>query len=198
MILISTGWIVAIIVTVALTGAMVGLYFAGNKLQKKQLEQREQLNSAAQPATLFIIDKKIMPMKDAKLPKAVMDQAPKRYQKAKIPVVKAKVGPQIMTLICDEAIFDDVPQHGEVKVMLSGIYITSVKTLHKKTKQLQQQEAENGKKRKLTLREKILRKQADYQKQLDYEMEAKKSKEEIKKQKAEEKKKRDREKKITV
>ena len=190
--------IIASIVAVVLVGAMVALYFVGNNLQKKQMEQREQIDAASQPATLFIIDKKIMPMKDAKLPKAVMDQAPKRYQKAKVPVVKAKIGPQIMTLICDEAIFDDVPQHGEVKVMLSGIYITSVKTLHKKTKQMQQQEAENGKKRKLTLREKILRKQADYQKQLDYEMEAKKSKEEIKKQKAEEKKKRDREKKITV
>ena len=44
----------------------------------------------------------------------------------------------------------------------------------------------------------LLRKQADYQKQLDYEIATKKSKEEIKKQKAEEKKKRDREKKITV
>ena len=198
MILISTPLIIAIIVAVVLVGAMIALYFVGNNMQKKQMEQREQIDAASQPATLFIIDKKIMPMKDAKLPKVVMDQAPKRYQKAKLPVVKAKVGPQIMTLICDEAIFDDVPQHGEVKVMLSGIYITSVKTLHKKTKQLQQQEAENGKKRKLTLREKILRKQADYQKQLDYEMEAKKSKEEIKKQKAEEKKKRDREKKITV
>ena len=198
MILISTPLIIAIIVAVVLVGAMIALYFVGNNMQKKQMEQREQIDAASQPATLFIIDKKIMPMKDAKLPKVVMDQAPKRYQKAKLPVVKAKVGPQIMTLICDEAIFDDVPQHGEVKVMLSGIYITSVKTLHKKTKQLQQQEAENGKKRKLTLREKILRKQADYQKQLDYEMEAKKSKEEIKKQKAEEKKKRDRENKITV
>ncbi|MBP3808398.1 MAG: hypothetical protein II492_03765 [Eubacterium sp.] len=198
MILVSTAIIIASIVAVVLVGAMVALYFVGNNLQKKQMEQREQIDAASQPATLFIIDKKIMPMKDAKLPKAVMDQAPKRYQKAKVPVVKAKIGPQIMTLICDEAIFDDVPQHGEVKVMLSGIYITSVKTLHKKTKQMQQQEAENGKKRKLTLREKILRKQADYQKQLDYEMEAKKSKEEIKKQKAEEKKKRDREKKITV
>ena len=198
MILVSTAIIIASIVAVVLVGAMVALYFVGNNLQKKQMEQREQIDAASQPATLFIIDKKIMPMKDAKLPKAVMDQAPKRYQKAKVPVVKAKIGPQIMTLICDEAIFDDVPQHGEVKVMLSGIYITSVKTLHKKTKQMQQQEAENGKKRKLTLRERILRKQADYQKQLDYEMEAKKSKEEIKKQKAEEKKKRDREKKITV
>jgi hypothetical protein len=198
MILLAKGAIIAIVITVILIGILVALYFWGNKLQEKQLEQREQINAASQSATLFIIDKKIMPMKDAKLPKAVMDQAPKRYQKAKVPVVKAKIGPQIMTLICDEAIFDDVPQHGEVKVMLSGIYITSVKTLHKKTKQMQQQEAENGKKRKLTLREKILRKQADYQKQLDYEMEAKKSKEEIKKQKAEEKKKRDREKKITV
>ncbi|SEP62663.1 hypothetical protein SAMN02910369_00313 [Lachnospiraceae bacterium NE2001] len=198
MILISTGIIIAIGVAVVLMGAMIALYFVGNNLQKKQMEQREQIDAASQPATLFIIDKKIMPMKDAKLPKAVMDQAPKRYQKAKVPVVKAKVGPQIMTLICDEAIFDDVPQHGEVKVMLSGIYITSVKTLHKKTKQMQQAEAENGKKRKKSFRERLLRKQADYQKQLDYEMAAKKSKEEAKKQKAEEKKKRDREKKITV
>ena len=198
MILISTGWIVAIIITVVLTGAMVGLYFAGNKLQKKQLEQREQLNSAAQPATLFIIDKKIMPMKDAKLPKVVMDQAPKRYQKAKVPVVKAKVGPQVMTLIADEGIYDDIPQHGEVKAMVSGIYIISVKALHKSTKKQLQEEAAKGTKRKKSLRERLLGKQAEYQKQLDYELEAKKTKDELKKQKQEEKKKRDREKKITV
>ena len=198
MILISTGWIVAIIITVVLIGAMVGLYFAGNKLQKKQLEQREQLNSAAQPATLFIIDKKIMPMKDAKLPKVVMDQAPKRYQKAKVPVVKAKVGPQVMTLIADEGIYDDIPQHGEVKAMVSGIYIISVKALHKSTKKQLQEEAAKGTKRKKSLRERLLGKQAEYQKQLDYELEAKKTKDELKKQRQEEKKKRDREKKITV
>ena len=197
MLLLGTGWIIAIIVTVVLTGALIGLYFWGNKLQEKQMEQREQINASSQPATLFIIDKKIMPMKDAKLPKAVMDQAPKRYQKAKIPVVKAKVGPQIMTLICDEGIFDDVPQHGEVKVMLSGIYITSVKTLHKTTKNMQQAEAANPK-RKKSFRERLLRKQADYQKQLDYEIATKQSKEEMKAKKAEEKKKREREKKITV
>ena len=198
MILISTGWIVAIIITVVLTGAMVGLYFAGNKLQKKQLEQREQLNSAAQPATLFIIDKKIMPMKDAKLPKVVMDQAPKRYQKAKVPVVKAKVGPQVMTLIADEGIYDDIPQHGEVKAMVSGIYIISVKALHKSTKKQLQEEAAKGTKRKKSLRERLLGKQAEYQKQLDYELEAKKTKDELKKQGQEEKKKRDREKKIII
>jgi hypothetical protein len=198
MILLGKAFIIILIVTIVMVGVLVALYFWGNKLQEKQLEQREQINAASQPATIFIIDKKIMPMKDAKLPKAVMDQAPKRYQKAKIPVVKAKAGPQVLTLICDESIYDDVPKHGEVKVMLSGIYITSVKTLHKKTKKMQQEEAANGKKRKKSLRERLMRKQADYQKQLDYEMANKKSKEEIKQQKAEQKKKREREKKITV
>ena len=45
---------------------------------------------------------------------------------------------------------------------------------------------------------KLMKKQSDYQKQLDYELAAKQTKEEAKKQKAEEKKKREREKKITV
>lgn len=198
MILLSKAVIISIIVLVVMIAILIALYFFGNKLQEKQMAQREQIDAASQPATLFIIDKKIMPMKDAKLPKMVMDQAPKRYQRAKIPVVKAKVGPQIMTLICDEGIYDDVPQHGEVKVMLSGIYITSVKTLHKKTKKMQEAEAASGKKRKKSLRERLLSKQASYQKQLDYEIATKKSKEEAKKQKAAEKKKREREKKITV
>lgn len=198
MILISKALIIVLIVTVILIGVLIALYFVGNKLQEKQIAQKEQINAASQSASLFIIDKKIMPMKDANLPKSVMEQAPKRYQKAKMPIVKAKVGPQIMTFICDESIYDDVPQHGEVKAMVSGIYITSVKTLHKKTKQLQQAEAENGKKRKKTFRERLMRKQADYQKQLDYEIAMKQSKEDAKKMKAEEKKKREREKKITV
>lgn len=198
MILISKALIIVLIVTVILIGVLIALYFVGNKLQEKQIAQKEQINAASQSASLFIIDKKIMPMKDANLPKSVMEQAPKRYQKAKMPIVKAKVGPQIMTFICDESIYDDVPQHGEVKAMVSGIYITSVKTLHKKTKQLQQAEAENGKKRRKTFRERLMRKQADYQKQLDYEIAMKQSKEDAKKMKAEEKKKREREKKITV
>ena len=198
MILISKALIIVLIVTVILIGVLIALYFVGNKLQEKQIAQKEQINAASQSASLFIIDKKIMPMKDANLPKSVMEQAPKRYQKAKMPIVKAKVGPQIMTFICDESIYDDVPQHGEVKAMVSGTYITSVKTLHKKTKQLQQAEAENGKKRKKTFRERLMRKQADYQKQLDYEIAMKQSKEDAKKMKAEEKKKREREKKITV
>lgn len=195
---VPTGLIISIIVTVVAIGGIVALYFAGNKMQEKQMAQKEQINAAAQSVTLFVIDKKIMPMKDAGLPKSVMDQAPKRYQKAKVPIVKAKAGPQIVTLICDESIFDDVPKHGEVKAMVSGIYLTSVKALHKSTKKMQQAQAEENSKRKKTFREKLMKKQSDYQKQLDYEIAVKKTKEEEKALKAAEKKKREREKKITV
>ena len=72
-------------------------------------------------------------MKDAGLPKIVMEQTPKKYQKAKLPIVKAKVGPQIISLVCDEKIFDSVPVKKEVKAVVSGIYVLEVKGLHGKT-----------------------------------------------------------------
>jgi hypothetical protein len=50
-----------------------------------------------------------------------------------MPIVKAKIGPQIMSLICDEKIFEDVPVKKEVKAAVSGIYILEVKGLHGKT-----------------------------------------------------------------
>lgn len=49
-----------------------------------------------------------------------------------MPIVKAKVGPQIMSLICEEKIFDSVPVKKEVKAVVSGIYVLDVKGLHGK------------------------------------------------------------------
>ncbi|MCM1083683.1 MAG: hypothetical protein NC393_06950 [Clostridium sp.] len=179
--------IVLIVLAVALILLFV-LYKVGDKLQKKQLAQKEQIADAAQPATMLIIDKKIMPLKDAGLPKMVMEQTPKRYQKAKLPIVKAKVGPQIMNFICDDAIFDDVQVKTEVKAMISGIYIISVKNVRGKKNKAAAEE-ENGKKKK-SFRSKLAAKQAEYQKQLNDELLAKKqnkakekSKEDIKKEK---------------
>ena len=57
----------------------------------------------------------------------VIDQTPKLLRGRKFPIVKAKVGPRIMTLACDERIFDMVPVKKEVKAEISGIYITGVK-----------------------------------------------------------------------
>ena len=53
-------------------------------------------------------------------------------RRSKLPIIKAKIGPQIMSLICDEKIFDSVPVKKEVKAEVSGIYVLSVKGLHGK------------------------------------------------------------------
>lgn len=187
-------WGIVLIVLAVIFILLFVLYKVGDNLQKKQLAQKEQIADAAQPATMLIIDKKIMPLKDAGLPKMVMEQTPKRYQKAKLPIVKAKVGPQIMNFICDDAIFDDIQVKTEVKAMISGIYIISVKNVRGKKKQVTAEE-ENGKKKK-SFRTKMAAKQAEYQKQLNDELLAKKQNKAKEKSKEEIKKEQERAKKI--
>ncbi len=123
----STGWIVLIVVAVLLIAATVGLYFFGKRMQKKQAEQQAQIDAAAQTVQMLIIDKKKMKLKDAGLPAVVLQNAPKLMRFSKVPVVKAKVGPQVMSFIADAAIFDSIPTKKEVKATVSGIYITAVK-----------------------------------------------------------------------
>lgn len=160
-------WLIMIIVIVVALAIMFVLYKVGDKLQKKQSAQREQMVEAAQPMNMLIIDKKMLPMKDAGLPKMVMEQTPKRYQKAKLPIAKVKVGPQIMNMICDDAIFDELPTRGEVKAMVSGIYIISVKSVRGKKVA---QEEETGKKKKGNWRTRMRKRQVEMQKQLNTEM----------------------------
>ena len=85
------------------------------------------MEAMKQTVSMLIIDKKKLRMKDSGLPQMVIDQTPKMMRRAKLPIVKAKVGPRIMTLICDAAIFDQIPVKKEVKATVSGIYITGVR-----------------------------------------------------------------------
>lgn len=129
----STLSIVLLVILAVLIAAAIALYFVGKKAQKKQAEQEAQMEAMKQTVSMLIIDKKRMKLKDSGLPQAVIAQTPKLLRSSKLPVVKAKVGPQIMTLICDEKIFDSVPVKKEVKAVISGIYITGVKGLHGKS-----------------------------------------------------------------
>lgn len=129
----STGTIVLIVILVILAAALVALYFFGKKMQKKQEEQQQQIDAYKQTVSMLVIDKKRMRMKESGLPQAVIDQTPKLMRRSKLPIVKAKVGPQIVSLVADEKIFDDIPVKKEVKAVVSGIYITSVKGMHGKT-----------------------------------------------------------------
>lgn len=106
---------------------MVVLYFLGRKAQKKQEEQQAQLEAGKQTIAMLIIDKKRLPIKQSGLPQMVIDQTPKLMRRSKLPIVKAKIGPKIMTLVADESVFDLIPVKKEVKAEVSGIYIMGVK-----------------------------------------------------------------------
>lgn len=129
----SKGVIILLIVLAVLLVGVIVLYFLGKKAQKKQDAQQAQIDAMKQTVSMLIIDKKKMKLKDSGLPQQVIDQTPKLMRMSKLPIVKAKVGPQIMSLVCEAKIFDDVPVKKEVKAVVSGIYITDVKGLHGKS-----------------------------------------------------------------
>ncbi len=124
------GWQIALLVIlIVMIVAMIVLYFLGKRAQKKKEEQDAQLAAAAQTVSMLIIDKKRLRIKESGLPQQVIDQTPKLMRRSKLPIVKAKVGPKVMSLIADDAIFDEIPVKKEVKATVSGLYITAVRGL---------------------------------------------------------------------
>ena len=114
-------WAIVLLVIIAiLVVALVALIIVGNKLRKKQDANQAQIDAAKQVMSMLIIDKKKMKLKEAGLPKIVLDQTPKYLQRSKVPVVKAKIGPKV---------YDQIPIKAEVKAEVSGIYITGIKSV---------------------------------------------------------------------
>ena len=124
--------IVLLVILIVLVIACVVLYFLGKKAEKRQAEQQEQLAAAAQTVSMLIIDKGKLRLKDAGFPSVVVENTPKYLRRSRVPVVKAKVGPKVMVLMCDAEIFPMVPVKKEVKATVSGIYITDVKGIRGK------------------------------------------------------------------
>lgn len=120
--------IVLIVVIVVLIALLVALYIFGRKAQRRQALQKEQMDAVAQTVSMLIIDKKKMKISESGLPSQVIEQTPKLFRWNKLPIVKAKVGPKIMTLACDAQVSEVLPVKREVKVVVSGIYISAVKS----------------------------------------------------------------------
>ena len=131
----DTWLIVLLIIAGIMVALMIFLYIFGKKMQKKQALQDEQIAQHKQTVSMLIIDKKMMKLKDAGLPQAVIAQTPKLMRNSKLPIVKAKVGPQILSLVCDAKIYDSIPVKKEVKAGVSGIYIVDVKGIRGSVKQ---------------------------------------------------------------
>lgn len=121
-------WITLIVILVITIIALVVLYFLGKRMEKKQAEQQAMMDSMAQTVNLMIVDKKRMKIKEAtSLPKQVLEQTPWYLKRSKVPVVKVKVGPKVMTMMCDDKLFDLLPLKTELKATVSGLYITAAK-----------------------------------------------------------------------
>lgn len=144
-------WMIIVIVLVVVAALLGGLAYAGSRLQKKQDAAQEQMKEASQQVSMLVIDKKKMKLKEAGLPKLVLEQTPKYLRGSKVPIVKAKIGPQIINLMCDASVFDTIPVKKEVKAVISGIYIVEVRGLRtglekKKTKKELKLEKKQAKK----------------------------------------------------
>lgn len=120
---------VLLVILVIAAIALAVLYYLGRKMEKRQVEQQQLLEASKQVVSMLVIDKKKMKIKEANLPKLVYEQTPKYMRWAKVPIVKAKIGPKIMTLIADEKVFACLPVKTEAKVVISGLYITEIKSV---------------------------------------------------------------------
>ena len=123
----NTATIVLLVILAIMIITIIVLYFVGKKAQKTQAQQQEMMEASKQTVSMLIIDKKRMKIKDSGLPQSVIAQTPKLMRGTKLPIVKAKVGPQILSLVCEEKIYDKIPVKKEVKASVSGIYILDVK-----------------------------------------------------------------------
>ena len=125
----STFTTVLLVILVILVIALVVLYFLGNRMQKQQAEQQSMLEAAKQTVSILVIDKKMLKLKDAGLPKQVYEQTPWYAKRTKVPIVKAKIGPRVTNLIADATVFEQPPVKQEAKVVLSGLYIMEIKNV---------------------------------------------------------------------
>ena len=88
-----------------------------------------QINSYKQTYSMLVIDKKKMKLQDAGFPDYVVAQMPRMSRMFKYPVVKAKVGPKVMTFLTEKAVYEQIPVKREIKADVSGLYITGIRSV---------------------------------------------------------------------
>ncbi|MBN2159811.1 MAG: hypothetical protein JW807_10475 [Spirochaetes bacterium] len=118
--------LIAIILAVIAAGVVVYRILKG-RVQKKMDDQQQLVNQHKVPASILVIEKRKDKIKNANIPKSVIEQIPRVYKLKKVPIVKAKIGPQVMDLLCDEDVFDKLPERKTVRVDLAGIFIAAIK-----------------------------------------------------------------------
>jgi len=121
------GFLDIILIVALVVGAVALALYLLNKWSYKKIDENQaMIERHGQTATIFVIDKSSGRLKEGMLPKAAMDQMPMHSKILKMYFVKAKVGPQIVTLICEKNVYNALPVKKNVKVEIAGIYISAM------------------------------------------------------------------------
>ena len=123
---------IVILVTLIVAVVVFAMFMLNRWAAKKYGAQKDMIDKAKQTVSIYVIDKKRARAADAHLPKAIMENLPRVYKVTKMNLIKAKVGPQITTLLCDKKVYEVMPVKKNVKVDLAGIYIIEVKGVKSK------------------------------------------------------------------
>lgn len=132
---------IVLLVFLVIVVIVAGLYFLNKWAYKRMDQQQSIIDRAKQVTSIYVIDKAKMKAAEANLPKAVQEQLPRMYKMMKVPLVKAKIGPQVVTLMCDKAVYDALPVKKNVKVEIAGIYIVSMPGMKTKQEMKERQKA---------------------------------------------------------
>ena len=146
-------WRILLIILFTIVTIIIVLVILRKKLQKNQKAQQEQIETAKQVMTMLIINKKKLRLKDSGLPQIIIEQTPKLLRRTKLPIVKAKVGPKIMTFIADTSVSELIPFNNEIKATVSGLYIIGAKGIRGPLEQSHQKSSFNKLFRKNTQRD---------------------------------------------
>jgi hypothetical protein len=118
-----------------------GLFFFNRWAWKRMDTQQTLIDRSKQLTSIYVIDKAKMKASQANLPKVVQEQLPRMYKFMKLPFIKAKVGPQVVTLMCDKEVYNALPLKKQVKVELAGIYIVAMPGMKTKKELKEQKKA---------------------------------------------------------
>ena len=123
---------IALVVSIVVLVLGVAFYFLNRWASRKASEQHDMVEQHKQMVSLYVIDKKKDKLTNANLPKAMVAQIPRMGKLMKMPLVKVKVGAQIMTMVCDKAVYDALPLKKTVTVEVAGAYIVGMKGMKTK------------------------------------------------------------------
>ncbi len=140
-----------IIISMIVVGVIgVGLYYLNKWAIKKNSEQQQFISTNKQFMSAYIIDKRRDKIQNVQMPKMVSEQMPKYYKFLKMYFIKAKIGPQIITLMCSKEVYNTLTVKKTFKCEIAGIYIVSVVGMKSKSemKQLKKNKKLEAKKKK--------------------------------------------------